>query len=120
MKRYLFIVSGSPYGSTHTIELLETAMVAAVFDAPTSVLFRGDGVWGLLPNQNAAALGLRTVGKVLDALPTYEVEDLYVCSESLATRGLASSTLAHNPKPLTPAEQAELIGDHDAVITAQG
>ena len=120
MKRCLFIVSASPYGSTRVIEQLESAMVAAVFDAPTAVLFRSDGIWNLLPGQDAEALGVRTVAKVLTALPTYEIETLYVCADALRQRGLTADALVPTVKPIEVEAQAALIAAHDVVITAQG
>ena len=55
MKKMLCVVSRPPYSGSHDLELIEAAMVGAVFDLKVSVLFRGEGVWALLEGQNADA-----------------------------------------------------------------
>ena len=91
-------------------------MVAAVFDFSVSVLFRDEGVWALLDDQDGSHIGRKTFGKVLQALPTYEIEDIYACESSLAERNVPASDAITQ---LTFAEQAKLIAEHDAVIGAQ-
>jgi len=119
MKKLLCVISQTPYSSSHDIELLEAAMVGAVFEFSVSVLFRDEGVWALLPDQDGTPIGRRTLGKLLKALPTYEIEDLYVCSESLGRFSLQAEALLGNATTLKLEDQAELIASQDAVIGAQ-
>lgn len=119
MKKILCVISRPPYNTSHTIELLEAAMVGAVFDFSVSVLFRDQGVWALTPNQDASLLGRRTVGKVLSALPTYEIDAIYVCRQSLQNSGLDFSSLVLKSQPLDYAEQAILFSKQDAILGAQ-
>ena len=119
MKKILCMLSRPPYHSSHDLELVEAAMVGAVFDMKVSVLFRGEGVWALLDGQDADALGVRTFSKVLSALPTYEVDDIYVCSDSLAVRNIDVAELVLPVQMLTPTQQGELMQSQDAVLGAQ-
>ena len=119
MKSLLCIVSKPPYAGTHTLEVLETAMVGAVFDFKVSLLFRDAGVWNLLPGQDASDIGLRTLSNVLQALPTYEVDRLYVCAQSLQALNIDSAELPVEHAVLSPEEQAALIAEQDAVVGAQ-
>jgi sulfur relay (sulfurtransferase) DsrF/TusC family protein len=57
MKKMLFVISNTPYANTHNAELLEAAMVGAVFDGIVSILFRDDGVYSLLPDQHGELIG---------------------------------------------------------------
>ena len=59
----------------------------------------------------------RRHSKVLEALSDYEVNQLYVCSESLASRGIVLSDLMP-VQPLDLAAQRTLIATQDAVIGA--
>lgn len=118
MKRYLFIISRGPYGSSHALEQLEAAMVAAVFDAKVSILFRGEGVWSLQQQQDGAAIGQKTMTKILSALSAYEVEDLYVCADFLSTHQIQTDESLH-VKPVHLDDQQALINASDVVITAQ-
>jgi tRNA 2-thiouridine synthesizing protein C len=118
MKRYLFIVSRSPYGSSFVLEQLETAMVAAAFDGSVSILLRDDGVWSLQLDQSGDAIEQQTLAKVLSGLPSYEIDRLYVCAPSLQMRGVeVDQDLGF--EAVDYAAQQALIGNSDVVIGGQ-
>jgi len=119
VKNMLCVISQPPYASSHSLEAIEAAMVGAVFDFNVSVLFRGEGVWCLLDNQNAVPLQQRTVSKVLQALPTYDIDKIYVCSAALKEHNLAASDLCLPAKSLAPIEQGRLLSEQDVAIGAQ-
>ncbi|NIP15592.1 MAG: sulfurtransferase complex subunit TusC, partial [Pseudomonadales bacterium] len=112
----LYLLRKTPYGSSHAVEALESAFVTGVFDQTVSVLFTDDGVWQLVQDQDGALIGTRTVGKMLKALPEYEITQLFACERSLAERNLSPADLVLRVKVLTPAEQGELLGKQDAVL----
>lgn len=119
MKKLLCIISHPPYQDSHSLELIESAMVGAVFDFQVSLLFRDEGVWGLLDGQDAGALQQRTFAKVLSALPTYEVDAVYVCASAMDEHKLGVEQFALPVRPVSFAEQAQLIAGQDAVLGAQ-
>lgn len=116
MKRVLFLLRHPPYSSAAPLEAIEATLVAGVFEQTVSVLFRDDGVWQLVNAQDGGRLGVRTVGKVLGALPEYDVTRLFACAESLAERGLDIDDLVLPVTPLTAAEQTTLVALQDAVL----
>ena len=93
-------------------------MVGAVFDCRVALLARDEGVWALFDGQDGATLGARTVSQVLGAMPAYEVDEVYVCAESLQARGLAADSLALSAKVIDHTEQARLMAAQDAVLGA--
>ncbi len=98
------------------MEAIESALVAGVFEQNVAVLFKDDGVWQLLDGQSGAAIERRTVGNVMQALPQYDVEQLFVCENSLNARGLRLEDLALAVRPLSLDGQRELIAQQDAVV----
>ena len=118
MKRYLFVISKAPYASSHALEQLEAAMVAAVFDGQVSILLRGDGVWGLQKNQEGDAIEQRTFAKTLAALPSYEIERLHACSASISERGVDIDCTLHFESIDYTSQQA-LLNANDIVIGGQ-
>jgi tRNA 2-thiouridine synthesizing protein C len=118
MKKILFILSNAPYANTHNLEILEAAMVGAVFDAQVSILFRGESVYSLLREQHGELIGQKSLNKVLGALPAYEVERIFVCAESVANRDLLID-LDVPIQPLNLLQQANLISEQDVVVGAQ-
>lgn len=115
-KQILYLLRKSPYSNSNALEAIESALVAGVFDQNVAVLFKDDGVWQLLDKQDGAVVERRTVGKVLQALPQYDVQQLFVCEHSLKTRGLHIDDLVLPVKPLSYDAQCGLIAQQDAVV----
>lgn len=115
-KRILFLLRRTPYATSQALEALESVLVAGVFDQTVSVLFCGDGVWQLLADQDGSAVDRRTVSRVVQALPEYDVTGLFVCAAALRDRGLTAGDLALPVRLLEPAEQRALIAGQDAVV----
>ena len=116
-KRILFLLTRAPYASARALETLESILVAGVFDQEVSVLFKDMGIYQLLNRQDGTAVGQRTVGKVLRALPEYEVDRLFVCKASMERLDLAQSDLYLPVDWLDHGEQRELIARQDAVVS---
>ena len=117
MKKILFVISKPPYASKRNAELLDAALVAAAFDCEVSLLFRDDGVWSLLPEQSANTVGQRSIAKMMLGLSDYDIDKLYVCSESLKNRGLQEHfEVALSPIGMTA--QQQLMASQGAVIGA--
>lgn len=119
MKNMVCVVSHAPYASSHSLEAIEAAMVGAVFDFNVSILFRGEGVWCLLNDQDANLLRQRSIAKVATALPTYDIDKVYVCSQAMEDTGLGEADLCVPVTQLSPEEQGRLINDQDIAIGAQ-
>ena len=91
-------------------------MVAAAFDMEVSVLFTETGIWHLQQGQNAASIGVRTVGKVITALQTYEVDQIYVCQPSIAALSADPRQFVMDAHPLDYKAQADLIAGQNVVL----
>ena len=118
MKSVLIRMSKSPLSGLISGEQLETAMVAATFEQEVSILFIGDGVFNLLTDQETQEVKGYNIEKMLLALPTFEVNDLYVCERSLEHRQIGTSNLAKNAKVISIEEQRRLIETADVVLSA--
>lgn len=116
-KKILFLVRSAPYCGATAYETFEALLVAAVFEQELSVLFADDGVYQLLRGQDPTVLGVRSLGAGLRALPTYDVERVFVAAESLGPRALSLDDFEVDVTPLDAQEVAELIGRQDAVVS---
>jgi tRNA 2-thiouridine synthesizing protein C len=115
-RRILFLLRRPPYATSHALEALEAVLVAGVFDQRVSVLFADDGVWQLLRDQDGQALQTRTVARVASALPQYDVEQIFVCGDSLRQRHLSPADLVLPATLLDRDGQRALIARQDAVV----
>ena len=118
MKSVLIRMSKSPLNGLISGEQLETAMVAATFEQEVSILFIGDGVFNLLPAKKPKEVPGYNIEKMLLALPTFDVSDLFICERSLEQRQIGASNLPKNAKVITFDEQRRLIKTTDVVLSA--
>ena len=95
-------------------ETVDLMLVSGVFEQPTSVIFMGDGVWQLLGG--GSKIELKDTTRVLNALPMYDVESLYVSEESLNARGIAIEDIDLPVQAISSSEVTQLLHNHDVVI----
>lgn len=77
-KKLVIVIRQTPYGSSLARAGIDAALATAAFDQPVELLFMGNGVLQLLPEQGSEALGLKNLGKLLGSLPLYDIETVNV------------------------------------------
>ena len=115
-KRLLLLIRHSPYGSSLARASLDVALAAAAFDQPVSLLFTGDGVLQLLPDQDSEALGIKNPGRLLASLPLYDIEQVYVDAGAAARYQV---DLAASPVPARALDRQginALMDQHDHLL----
>jgi tRNA 2-thiouridine synthesizing protein C len=93
LPRPLIVVSRAPYDGSLTRSALDLAMSFAVFGQEPQLLFAGDAVLALLPGQDPKALGRKSLRKVIESLPLYDVHEVLVDTESLSRNGVSAAAL---------------------------
>jgi tRNA 2-thiouridine synthesizing protein C len=111
-RRILFLVAHAPQRGALAFELLDAVLVGAVFDQRVSVLFVGDGVYQLFDPGHAD----RNVARGYRALPTYDVNDVYVDKTALRDRGLDAEALVLPVRLLTRHGVRKLLATQDVVV----
>ncbi len=96
----------------HEYECLDLLMALASFDYHIHLIFYGDAVSALFNTDTESIYHKR-----LQALPLFDVNDIWVDETSLNVRQLNPSQLPSNVKPLTSAELKELLQNSLAVYT---
>jgi tRNA 2-thiouridine synthesizing protein C len=115
-KTILFILQRAPYGDSTTRETLDAALAAAAFEQNVQLLFTGDGVWNLLPEQDASSIASKDTAKMLQALSYYDIEAVFSDDISLQERGLSIDNLAIAVKNITDDTMKNLVRTADCVI----
>lgn len=119
MPRSLLIISRqAPWSGPNAREALDIVLAGGAFDLPIGLLFLDDGVFQLAAKQDAKAVQQKDLSANLQALPMFGVEELFVCADSAAERGLDPSRFSLEEAQLLAAEQiTALIDRYDQVIT---
>ncbi len=115
-RRILFVVAHPPRRGALAFELLDALLVGAVFDQRVSVLFVGDGVYQLFDPGPLERQGERNAAAGYRALPTYDVNDVYVDKTAMRDRGLDADALVLPVRLLTRHGVRELIATQDVVV----
>ena len=111
-RRILFVIAHPPRRGALALETLDQLLVGAAFDQKISVLFMGDGVYQLVSSVEA----FDNIARGYRALPTYDVDDIYVDKTAIARRGLSKDTLVLPARALTRRGIQSLIAAHDVVV----
>jgi len=116
MKKILVMIRSAPYGSTLAKDAIESALTVAVFGQEVSVLLMGDGVFNALRSQVAKGSGFKDTSAMLQSLPLYEIENIFLCKESLFSRGFGPADCVIG-SPINFADIKALIAAHDVVLS---
>lgn len=113
---FTFISRAAPYGNNRAQLCLDAAFAAAVFEQKVNYLFMDDGVYQLLSDQNAEDIDSKTLGRLLETLDLYGIENVYVLESDLRQRNLKVEDLL-TPAEVLSAEQASaLLAKSDRVV----
>ncbi len=115
-KKVLVVCRRAPYGDSLSRAALDVVLAGAAFNQDLSVLFLDDGVWQLMPQQQASSIEQKSVAATLESLPLYDVEQFYVAAASLQQRQLSPSELAGNVALLDDSSLTSFIESHDQVL----
>ena len=92
-KKFVYVNRKAPYGTVYALESLEVVLIAAAFEQEVQLIFMDDGVYQLTKGQNTDGIGMKNFSKTYSALGDYDINQIYVCKDSLAERGLSESDL---------------------------
>ncbi len=111
-RKILFVIAHPPHRGALAFEMLDELLVGAVFEQKVSVLFMHDGVFQLVDSGDTRG----NVARGFRALPTYDVNDVFVDGRALRHRGLLVESLAIPVRTLTRGGIRKLIASHDVVV----
>ncbi len=115
-KSTLVVLRRSPYGSSLAKASIDVALAAAAFEQPIDLLFLGDGVLQLLPEQDSDLFGVKNIGRQLAALPLYDINSVYVDAEAATRFNMDLSRAPIETHVLEPKEMHQLMLGYDHLL----
>jgi tRNA 2-thiouridine synthesizing protein C len=115
-KKTLVVIRHTPYGSSLARAALDAAMAMAAFEQAVDILFLGDGVLHLMPDQDGAAIGVNNVGKLLASLPLYDIDSVYVDAASAAKYRITTYDTPIAGQFLDQAQIQQLLSRNDHLL----
>jgi len=115
LKKVAIIFNQAPHGNTKGRETLD--LVLALSDInQISVFFIDEGVFHLLGNQQPDKILMRDYIATFGMLELYDINDIYVCDESLAKYNLITQPLIIDVKHVTKQTIANLLVTYDTIL----
>lgn len=116
VKKVLFIVRSAPYGTAAIPESVRACLGFATMTAEINYLLMDDGVWALMPDQQAGLIGAENTLEMIRQLDELGVA-LHVQRTALQERNLSLEEIGIPITALSPDGISKLIATVDAVIT---
>lgn len=114
-KSIAIINSKPPLAVANGKEALDVALIFGSFEQNVSLFFQGDGVWHLMNNQEPSLIHVKNYLKTYAALEFYDIENIYVCEESLLKRQLPSSFHIENVAVLNVNAFTQTLTNHSVI-----
>ena len=118
MRNILVLQRHSPFNSSKGREALDLILALAAVEHNVSVLFSGDAVYQLLPTQDQADFKLKAYPRSFKLFALYDIEQVYICQQSLLQRGINQNSISINAKVLSKQDIALLLTQQHQVITS--
>ncbi len=115
--KLLVTIQHGPYSSRFGREGLDVALLGLAFEHEVRVLFLGEGVWQLAPEQAPAAIGVKDHGGAWRSLVAHGVGGIYVAAQALVERGLAADALLLPSAILNDQDISDFMAKHDAILS---
>ena len=106
----------APYGNVNGQESLDMALAMSNFGQEVSLFFIEDGVLQLIKQQTPDKIQHKAYHKTFGALTFYDIDNIYVCQQSLLERNLSAIDLSINVSLMEPDQLSTLIGEHAQVM----
>ncbi len=112
------VVTSLPLHGVAARESLDLIFALAAVDHQLSVIFSGNAVYQLVKADESAELLVKDFRRSFKLFELYDIEQLYVCAESLRQRQLQANELVLDVQPLDSSELSQLLYTQHHVIKA--
>ncbi|MFK8041456.1 DsrE family protein [Congregibacter sp.] len=113
----LVIFQRAPYEGSFARSALDLAMSLAVFAQQPQLVFCGEGVLSLKAGQSTGAIGRKSLRKVIESLPFYDVDAVFVDETAVEALGLTLEDLPDFTILLSKNELRTLMREASHVIS---
>lgn len=118
MNSVAIVFSQPPHGSSAGREGLDAVLAISALSENVALFFIGDGVFQLVQGQQPQRILARDYIATFGVLPLYDVEQCYLCAQSLAERGLRSEDVKVLPVfLLSVTEWRDRLANFDCVLS---
>ena len=112
------LVTSLPCDGIAARESLDLIFALAAVEYQVSVIFSGDAVYQLVKADDSSELMAKDFRRSFKLFELYDIEDVYVCAESLRQRQLQASELVLDVRALETTELSQLLSIQQHLMKA--
>ena len=116
MLRSAFVTRQVPHGTSLARETQDAILATSALTEDISVFFIGDGVYQLVSIQKPHGIACRDFAPTFDMFELYDIENIYVCADSLLERGISDIDLVIDVERLAQPEINQRIRQHAIIL----
>ena len=106
----------APFSTSDGKDALDLALIFGSYEQEVGLFFIGDGVWQLVSNTDGSLLNIKDYLKTLDALGFYDIEQLFVCKQSIDARSINAMKEIEGITLLEPTELKTQLANYKHVL----
>lgn len=110
------LVRSAPFNGQSGQEAVDLILAASTFGQQVSVVFVDDGVFQLAANQNPEQIERKHFAKSFGAFEFYDVEDVFICKDSLQTRNIDENSLPQGFSVLAAADLTDKLHQSEHIL----
>lgn len=107
----------APHGTAQGRESLDLTLALSAFNESLSVFFIGDAVYQLVEGHNSSGILQKNFQPLFKMLDLYDVENIYVCEQSLQQRCIQQDNLLINVSVLDVAQLKNKLALQDQLLS---
>jgi len=117
LKKIAFIFHSAPHTTSSGREGLDALLAASAYSEDLAIFFVGEGVLQLLSSQDPSQVLSRDYISAFKLLDLYDIEQRYICSQSMQEWGLDQNDLIIDGQVLSPQDIAAQWNEFDQLLT---
>ena len=117
VKKTLFVLRKPPHSGAYVQEMLDIIMTVAAFDQQVTILLLDNAVFQLKKQQQPESACLKDTATIFKAFSIYNINELYVETESLYECGLSPDCLDEAILEIPRNKVGEFFKQFDLVLS---
>jgi len=115
-KSVAIINASAPFSQANAKDSLDVALIFGAYEQTVSLYFQGDGVYQLIAEQQPESIQQKDFLKTFAALEFYDIDNIYICQNSLEQRNLPAKFCIDNVQVLDCDEFGMSLLQHQTIL----
>jgi len=115
-KSVAIINACAPFSQANAKDSLDVALIFGSYEQTVSLYFQADGVYQLIAEQQPESIQQKDFLKTFAALEFYDIDNIYICKNSLEQRNLPAKFCIDNVQVLDRDEFGMSLLQHQTIL----